>query len=131
MLNNGRHSKNLDYASLLLVVIFSFGLLLFTNSTDNHSGSSKRSNQTQISLSQSSACITSGINFQYLQKSWISNKDNFELLSFGKTQFLDNKKADQKILLQENIRKNSINIPIIILQHHLFTSPPDDPTILS
>jgi hypothetical protein len=117
--------------SFFLMLILFLGLLAFqptdciTSSRNNYSGPD------EISLSQITATISPGIPICSFQKSWISNKDNFKLLSIEKTQYLDNKKTDRRIILIENIRKSSIRFPISFLQNHLFPHERDELPVLS
>lgn len=114
------------------LMMFLFIVLLAFNKTDyNTSDRNNNSPSTEISLIQSNATVCTGIQIQCYQKNWISNKDHFKLLPFEKTQFLDNKKVNQKIILLENIRKSSIRFPISFLQFHLFPHERDELPVLS
>jgi hypothetical protein len=131
-MSDGRENiRIISFDSILLILILFFGLLAFQNTDYNTSYRNNSSGPDEISLAQSNATICAGITIQSFQKSWISNKDNFRLLSFEKTQFLDNIKTDQSIILFENIRKSSIRFPISFLQNHLFPRERDDLPVLS
>jgi hypothetical protein len=117
--------------SFFLMSILFLGFLAFQPSFCITSNSNNNSGPEEISLSQSTATISIGIPICCFQKSWISNKDNFKLLSFEKTQFLDNNKTDQRIILIENIRKSTIKFPFSFLQNRHFPQERDELPALS
>jgi len=117
--------------SFFLMIILLGGLLAFQTTDYSTSDKDNSSTPTEMSFVQSNAVICTEIQIQYCQKSWISNKDNFKLLSFEKTQFLDNKRTDQRIILLENIRKCSTRFPILFLQNHFFPHERDELPVLS
>ena len=130
MLDKRENTRAIIFDSFFLMIILFLGLLVYQNKDYYTSDSNKNSTPTETSLIQSKATVCPGIQIQYFQKSWISNKDNFKLLTFDKTQFLDNKKVDQKIILLENIRKNSMRFPISFIQY-LFPHERDEIPLLS
>lgn len=117
--------------SIFLILVLFLGLQIFQNPKFEKLVSKDRSIPFEISVSQNTATISSGIPFHLFQISWISNKDNFKLLSFDKTQFLDNKKTDLKVSLLDNIRENSTDILSAFIQYHLFPPDNDESPVLS
>jgi hypothetical protein len=112
--------------SILLIIIIAFALFMCYNSCSNSSGSNKNSNLAEISISQSSGTICSVISLRDFHKNWISNKDNFKLLTFDKAQYLENKKVHQKITFLENSRRNTINPFSSFLQNLLYSDERDE-----
>ena len=131
MLDRRENIRTINFNSFFLMIILVLGLLVSHNKGSNPSNRNNNSTQTETSLNQSNGTVCTGIQIQCFQRIWISNKDNFKDLSFDKTQFLDNKKADQKIILFENIRKSSIRFPISFFIYHMFPHERDELPVLS
>jgi hypothetical protein len=117
--------------SFFLMIILVSGLLLFHHADYNPSDRNNNPVPVEISLIQNNAIVCPGIQIDCFQQIWISNKDNFQLLTFDKIQYLENRKTDQKITLLENTWKNSIRIPNFYLLFHLFPSERDELPVLS
>jgi hypothetical protein len=127
----GENIRIVNLDSFILMLIMVLGLLVYNSTDTNHTDRNKNLASTEISLSQSSATFCSGIQLQVLQKTWISFKDSFKLLSYSSKQYMENKKAEQKISLIQTIRENTKSIPILSTRFHLFPSESDDLPILS
>ena len=117
--------------SFLLLIILFFGSLVVQKTAFNHSDRKDTTIPKEIPVVQANAAVCPEIQIYHIQKSWISNKGNFKLLSIDKTQFPDSKKTDQKINLLEDIRKNSIRFPITYFQYHHFPPEKDELPALS
>jgi hypothetical protein len=131
MLDRKQNIRIVNLDSIILIVILTLGLLIYHNSYSNHSDREKNSCKTEISIDQSCATIISVIRLQAFQKTWIYDKDFFNLLSFTKNQFIENKQVDQKISLLKNIRNSTERIPISFFQCHLFPTERDELPLLS
>jgi len=112
----------------MLILVSGFIIFHYTNYIP--SSLNKTPVREEISIIQNNATVCTGIQIDCFQKIWISNKDNFKLLTFDKTQYLGNKKTDQKITLLENTQKKSIRIQNIFLQYHLFPCERDELPVL-
>ena len=123
--------RNIYLDSILFILIFFFGLAIFQNAGYNKSTPNCKPVPVEISVLQSNAILSTGIQLHYFQKCWISNKDNFRLLTFFQTQYLDNKKVNQKICLQEKVRKKSPEFLILHIHHHLFPQENSELPVLS
>jgi hypothetical protein len=123
--------RAINFDSILLILILFFGLQICQNTDFYKSVPNSKPVPIEISINQSNATISSGIQFCFFQKSWISNKDNFRLLTFEQTKYLDNKKVDQKIILLDKIRKKSPGFLILIIQNHLFQPENSEVPVLS
>lgn len=121
--------KNLDSVFLMLFLVL--GLIIYCNINNNSSDRNIYSSVTEISLNQSFGTFCSGLSLHAFQKTWISSKDIFKLLSIDKNQFLENKKVDQIISLLQNIRNRTEKIQTSFFRYHLFPSERDEVPILS
>jgi hypothetical protein len=123
--------RAIHFDSIFLILILFFGLLICQNSDFYKTVQNSKPAPIEISINQSNATISSGIQFYFLQKYWISNKDNFRLLTFEQTKYLDNKKVDQKIFQLDKTRKKSPGSLILIIQNHLFHPENSEVPVLS
>jgi len=123
--------RTVHFDSFFLILILFFGLQICQNTDFYKSAPDDKPVPIEISINQSNATISSGIQFYFFQKCWISNKDNFRLLTFEQTKYLDNKKVDQKIFLQDKIRKKSPEFLILIIQNYLFHPENSEIPVLS
>ena len=112
--------RNIHLNSILLILIFFCGLAIFQNTGYNKSAPKDRSVPVEISVLQNNAILSTGIQLYSFQISWIPNKDSFRLLTFDKTQFLDNKKINQKICLLDQVRRESPGFLILLIHYHIF-----------
>ena len=122
--------RTINLQSFVLMLILVSGFIIFHYNNYIPSSFSNTPVTEGISIIQNNATVCQGIQTDLFQKIWISNKDNFKLLTFDETQYLENKRTDQKITLLENIRKNSIEIPDLYLRYYLFSSERDELPIL-
>jgi hypothetical protein len=131
MSGNRGNIKTINYYSFVLIIILISGFLLFHHSNCIPSYIKNNPVTAGPLIIQNNATVCPGIKTECFQKIWISNKDNFKLLTFDKTQYLENKMTDQKIILLENAQKKSIKIPNFYLLFHRFPSERDELPFLS
>jgi hypothetical protein len=100
------------------------------NLPGSSSNTPKGSGSFEISILQSSALTNAGIQINFIQKSWISNKDHFKLLTFDKTRYLESKKTDIKITRLDSLRRiYSRNPNSLIFRHSIPHSSDDIPDL--
>jgi hypothetical protein len=116
-------------AIIVLLIIF-FGLLICNNSSRNITEYNRKSVSNYMSVSDNNAVSKPCISVQIFQKTWILNKDNFNLLAFNRNQS-ENNKTGIKISHLQIIRQNSHKIPQFILFYHLFPDEAGEPPLLS
>ena len=131
MVKTKKEMRAIHFDSIFLILILFFGLQICQNTDFYKSVPSGKPVPIEISINQSNATISSGIQFYFFQKCWISNKDNFRLLTFEQTKYLDNKKVDQKISLLDKIRKKTPGFLILIIQNLLFRPENSEVPVLS
>lgn len=117
--------------SILLILFLFFGLVAFQKTDYNKFDCNSHSTQTEITINKNNAAVSTGIQYYHIQKTWIPNKNKFKILSFDKSQFLDSKEVDQRILISEEILKKYIRLPISFNLHLLFPHESDEIPILS
>ena len=104
MVKTKKDIRAIHFDSIFLILILFFGLQICQNTDFNKSVPNGKPVPIEISINQSNATISSGIQFYFFQKCWISNKDNFRLLTFEQTKYLDNKKVDQKYYYSDKFK---------------------------
>jgi hypothetical protein len=112
-------------------LILFFGVLIYNNSDNGKSALKKNPVSYNIPVSENPAISSSCIRLQALQKSWISNKDNFNFSLTTWNQITENKKTGLKITCLQTKRISSCKIPPFIPGYHLYPSETDEPPHLS
>jgi hypothetical protein len=131
MLNTRENIRIINFDSIILLSILFFGLLIYNNPVRNSTKLNRNPVSTFMSVSENSAVSSACIRLQIFQKTWISNKDNFNLLAFNRNPLSENKKTGIKISQLQNLRRNSYRIPLFIFRYHLFPAEMDEPPLLS
>ena len=124
-------NNTLHLDSILLILFLFFGLVVFQKTDYNKFDCNSHSTQTEITKIRNNAAVSTGIQYYHFQKTWIPNKDKFKILSFDKSQFLDSKEVDQRILISEEIFIKYIRLPFSFNLHLLFPHESDEIPILS
>lgn len=123
--------RSLILRSFFLSIILIFGSLVFHKTDYFHSDRKDNSTPIETYIIQSNATVCSGIDVQAYQQIWICNKDNFKLLTFDKTKFTYSKKADQRIILLQNIHKNILKPLISLLLYNQLPLEKEELPVLS
>jgi hypothetical protein len=131
MLNDRQNIKVFNPDSIIVMLIVLFGLLIFNNFSGSFAESHRKPVTTYISTIESSAVISSCIKLQIFQKTWILNKDHFNLLAFNRNPLSENKKTGIRVTNLQLLRLSSNRIPQFILRYHLFPAEKDEPPHLS
>jgi hypothetical protein len=131
MFSTGKNGVSIYLRALTLLCAVVMGWLFLYNCNVVQSHSPANKPQIEISVNQSSATISSGIQIQFFQIQWILNKDNFRLLSFETTGYLDNRKTDHVIGLLENIRDNISFVHNSFLHYYLNHYERNEPPLLA
>ena len=106
-------------------------MLIYNNSGGNTVDRSRKPVSNIISVSENTAVSGSFMRLQVFKKTWISNKDNFDILAFNRNPLSENRKATLKVSNLETKRRSSNKIPQFLLQYHLFPPETDEPPLLS
>jgi hypothetical protein len=84
-----------------------------------------------MAVLKSSATISAGIDIRCLQKSWIPNKDNFRLLSIGRTGIPEFQESEHLLKLPSCLRTASVGITIPLTHNRKISRLSDEIPILS
>jgi hypothetical protein len=131
MLNTRENIRNFHFDAIIILVIVFFGLLFYNNSFRNTNELERKPALTYIAVSDNNSIAGPCIRLQVFQKTWISKKDNFNLLAFNSNPLSENRKTNLKVYHLLIIRQNSYKIPQFILRYHLFPAEMDEPPHLS
>jgi hypothetical protein len=120
-----------NFDSIVVILILLFGLLVYNNSDSNRADHNRKPVSRIILVSENTALTGSFIRLQVFQKTWISNKDNFNILAFNRNPLSETKKAILKVSYLETIRRSTNKIPQFLIRYHLFPAEADEPPLLS
>ena len=131
MFSAGKNNRVINFDSIIIILILFFGVLIYNNSNSSKSPLKKNPVSFNILLSESSAISNSCVQLQSIQKSWISNKDNFNFSAASRNQISENKVTSLKIIRLQTETISSGKIPLFIPGYHLYPSEKDEPPHLS
>jgi hypothetical protein len=131
MFGKRENIRFVDFDSIVVILILLFGVLVYNNSGRNITGHSRKPVSNLISVSENTAISGTFVRVQVFQKTWILNKDNFDILAFNRNPLSENKKATLKISNLETIRRSSRKISQFLIRLYLFPAETDDPPLLS
>jgi hypothetical protein len=130
MLNTRENIRFVNFDAFIVLSILLFGILIYNNSRKTTTELNRKHVSAYISMSENNAVSNSPARLQIFQKTWVSNKDHFNLLAFNRNPQSENKKTDIKVSHLRIIRQSSNKIPQFILSYHLFPSETDEPPLL-
>jgi hypothetical protein len=130
MFRTRENIRFVNFETFLLVLVILFGLLFFSDHSGSKFETKKKHDVSFNQLSQNFGIHTPEARLQVFQKSWISNRDNFNLLAFNRNPVCENRKVELKIEQLLLIRKSLSNTPQFIFRYHLFPREMDDPYFL-
>ena len=131
MFGTRENIRYVNFDSIVVILILLFGVLVYNNSGRNITDHNRKPVSNFISVSENTAISGTFIRLQVFQKTWISNKNNFDILAFNRNPLSENKKATLKISNLETIRRSSNRISQFLIQYHLFPAETDEPPFLS
>jgi hypothetical protein len=131
MLNTRENIRFVNFDAIIVIAILFFGLLIYSNSLRSTNELARKPVSSYMSVSQNSAISGPCLKLQIFQKTWISNKDNFNILAFNRNPQYENKRTNLKISHLRNISQGILKIPQFILFYHLSPGEKDEPQHLS
>jgi hypothetical protein len=131
MLDTRENIRNFHFDAIIILAIVFFGQLFYNNSFSNTNELERKPVSTYIAVSDNNSITAPCLRLQVFQKTWISNKDNFNLLAFNRNPLSENRKTNLKVYHLLIIRQNSYKIPQFILRYHLFPAEMNEPPHLS
>lgn len=127
MVHNTENRRIFNFDWLPVILVLFLGLLIYRSLPENNSPRPKNSPVVFISASDQNAVSNSSERLHVYQKTWISNKDNFNILAFNRNPVTENRMTDLKInSLQLKVKKFK-GVYLIYFPQHLFSSETDDP----
>jgi hypothetical protein len=130
MLNHRGNIRVTNFNTIILPLIVFIGLLICSNSLRNGSELNRKSVPANISILENSAVASPGLRLQVFQKTWILNKDHFNLLAFNSNTISENKNTDIRVYSLQTIRHKIFKVPQFILRYHLFPTEKNEPPLL-
>ena len=127
MLNTRENIRFVNFDAFIVLSILLFGILIYSDSRKTTTELNRKPVSAYFSLSENSAVSSSSVRLQLFQKTWVSNKDHFNLLAFNRNPQSESKKTDLKVSHLLIIRQSSNKIPQFILRYHLFPAETDEP----
>jgi len=131
MFGTRENIRFVNFDSIVVILILLLGVLVYNNSARNITDQSSKPVSNFISVSENTAISGTFVRVQVFQKTWISNKDNFDILAFNRNPLSENKKAALIISNLETIRRGSNKISQFLIRFHLFPAETDGPPLLS
>jgi hypothetical protein len=125
MFRNRETIRIIPIDAILIIAILFFGLLI--HSTPVKSSHIPKSSPTSyyIAVSESNAVSNPFIRLQVFQKTWILNKDNYNILAFNRNPFTESRRTEININHFLILRQSLNNFPPFILRYHLFPEETD------
>lgn len=131
MLSSRENLRFVNFDSVVVILMLLFGVLVYSNSGKNITNQNRKPVSNIISVSENTAISGTFIRLQVFKKTWISNKDNFDILAFNRNPLSENRKATLKVSNLETKSRSSNKIPQFLLRYHLFPPDTDEPPLLS
>jgi|WetSurMetagenome_2_1015567.scaffolds.fasta_scaffold01935_9 hypothetical protein len=120
MITGSRNKAILHFDVIVVMVILFFAVLVHYNSTGYTVASGKAPATAIITEKENSAVSTPCLRLHVYQKTWILNRDNFDLLAFNRSPFVENNITGIQVSYFQKIRRSLCKVPQFILRYHLF-----------
>ncbi len=117
--------------SAMLILLLLAVWFVFPSPHDNSHNCRNKPLTSETSVSNNSGTVAPCLRMLPFKISSISNKDCFELLSFGKSQFRENIITAQRIITLEKIRNKAPQIYLIFIQCRHLPRAGDELPVLS
>lgn len=131
MSGNSDNSGIKIFDTILVSVILFFGFLFYNDSGRSSAEPIRMPAPELISVSDNIAVFSSCLRIQVFQKTWISNKDNFNLLAFNRNPLSESRRAGIKASHCNILRQDYRKIPLFILLFHQYPQDTGEPPHLS
>jgi hypothetical protein len=131
VLRDRENSGIINYDTIVIVLVLFFGLLFYSGYSGNSNETRRKPAESTASVAEYCAINTPIARLHIYQKTWISNKDNFNLLAFNRNPLKENKKTNIRVSELRIIRQSHSEVPRFILRYHLFPREMDELPLLS
>ena len=106
--------------TILFFIVVLAAVLLFCPSLNKSVKVKTNPHSVVESLQQKSGDVSSGLRITIYQRTWITNKDKYKLLSCLKGQGIPEHTPIQKVSPAVTARREPVFIPALIFRYHLF-----------
>lgn len=131
MFRTRENTELINFDAIVIVLVLFLGLLLYSGYSGNSNETRRKPAESTSSFSEYCAINAPVTRLQIYQKTWISNKDNFDLLAFNRNPLQENKKINIKVSELQIIIRSLSEVPQFILRYHLFPREMDELPLLS
>lgn len=125
MFRNRENIRIIPTDAIIILAIVVFGLLIHNNPVKSLPVHKSSPVSYYIAVSESNAVSNPCIRLQVYQKTWILNKDNYNILAFNRNPLTESQRTGINISHFLALRQNLNIIPQFILRYHLFPEEPD------
>jgi hypothetical protein len=119
------------FNTIIIGIFLFFSVMMCFNRPVSSSGVRSHSGSVYIIENRISAVHSADIRIQVFQKTWILNKDNFNLLAFNRNPISDNKRTSLNISRYQTFRRCYPDIPQFLHRYHQFPEESEDLPVLS
>jgi hypothetical protein len=120
MFRTRENTRFIPIDAIIILVIIVFGLLIQNNPVKSVPVHKSSPVSYYIAVSESNAVSNSCLRLQVFQKTWILNKDNYNILAFNRNPFTESQRTGINISHFLALRQNLNMVPQFILRYHLF-----------
>jgi hypothetical protein len=131
MLNERGNMTRIRPGTIIVLALLFFGSLIYLNNSGIKTQVKDNPVTTSFFIIGNNAVADSFIKLQVFHKTWILNKDNFNLLAFNRNLLSEDKKTGIKVSLSENLQLNPPGISQYNARYHLNPSGTDEFPFLS
>jgi hypothetical protein len=125
MFRNRENIRIIPNDTIILIAILFFGLLIHNNPLKSIPVHKSSPVSCYIAVSDSNAVSNQFVRLQVFQKTWILNKDNYNILAFNRNPLAESQKTGLNINHFQCLRQSLNTIPPFILRYHLFPEESD------
>ena len=126
MFNEKKYSNNAGFEAIFVLIILLFGLLFIGNPARDNAPHKKSPVELSVSDLSKTAVYDPYLRIQVYQKSWVLNKDHYNLLAFSRSPLSEGIKAKLKVSSTETKLQKKKEIPSFLVRYHLFPTESDD-----
>jgi len=113
------------FDTIVVLVLLFFAVLAHHQSTGMIASAGRVPVTYTISENDNSAVASPCLRLNVYQKTWILNKDHFDILAFNRSPIVENGNTDIQVSYFQKIRLSLSRVPHFILRYHLFPSESD------
>jgi hypothetical protein len=125
MLRNRENIRLIPFDAIIILSIVFFGLMIHIDRMKSIPAHKNIPVSVYISVNKDNAVSNPCIRLQVYQKTWILNKDNYNILAFNRNPFSESQRTGINITHFLVLRHSLVRVPQFILRYHLFPGETD------